>query len=195
MTSRPFQLLVVALILGACTTTATPRRQAEPWKPVAPTPIKADPDTDDVHASIYKSPSGRHQFSGRFVTDARLGLVWQRDAVRQRLTWSDAFRYCLGLRSDGGEWRLPEVEELKSIALHRESPGETWPPFFEAAGPDGWADFACEWSATPGASGATLTTDVGTTRSRHWTVYFSPNAPMSIYDTLPNCRVRCVRPQ
>lgn len=56
------------------------------------------------------------------VSDAVTGLMWQRQDDGVERTWSDAGQYCVNLSLAGyGDWRLPSVRELASIA-HYENP-------------------------------------------------------------------------
>jgi hypothetical protein len=56
------------------------------------------------------------------VSDAVTGLMWQRRDDGVERTWSDADAYCFGLTLAGyGDWRVPSVKELASIA-HYENP-------------------------------------------------------------------------
>ncbi len=48
------------------------------------------------------------------VMDNATGLEWQ-DNENVVDTWSNAVSYCSTLTLDGGEWRLPSIEELESI--------------------------------------------------------------------------------
>jgi len=53
---------------------------------------------------------------GNVVTDSKTGLVWQDDAVGSTMSWQSAIDYCEALSLDIYEdWRLPNVNELKSI--------------------------------------------------------------------------------
>jgi hypothetical protein len=50
------------------------------------------------------------------VLDKETGLVWQRDTDSTKYTWDNAQMYCYGLDLRGrGGWRLPAVEELRSL--------------------------------------------------------------------------------
>lgn len=60
------------------------------------------------------------------VTDSDTGLVWQRCTAGQNNdttctgtasahSWQTALNYCNGLNLAGKAWRLPSIEELKSI--------------------------------------------------------------------------------
>lgn len=55
---------------------------------------------------------------GNVVTDSKTGLVWQDndDANGTQRTWQEAIDYCEALSLDTYEdWRLPNINELKSI--------------------------------------------------------------------------------
>lgn len=45
--------------------------------------------------------------------DRSSGLTWQNPPADDRMTWSEAKRYCSDL--DGGSWRLPTIGELRSL--------------------------------------------------------------------------------
>ncbi len=55
--------------------------------------------------------------SGDIVTDSVSGLEWQDDAVGSTMTWESAITHCEALVLGGySDWRLPNINELKSIA-------------------------------------------------------------------------------
>jgi uncharacterized protein (TIGR02145 family) len=60
------------------------------------------------------------------VTDTKTGLIWQRCSAGQNndeacsgeaklFTWDDALKACSSLQLAGKKWRLPAMEELKSL--------------------------------------------------------------------------------
>ncbi len=53
---------------------------------------------------------------GGTVTDSKTGLMWQRETAPERYNWQGAIDYCNNLQLGGyDDWRLPDIEELKSI--------------------------------------------------------------------------------
>ncbi len=57
--------------------------------------------------------------SKNIVLDSSNGLIWQDDTVVKTTTrnWADAITYCEGLSVGGyDDWRLPNQNELRSIA-------------------------------------------------------------------------------
>ena len=54
---------------------------------------------------------------GSIVTDSVAGLQWQDDAIGESMEWREAINHCEDDVSLGGhgDWRLPNVNELKSI--------------------------------------------------------------------------------
>ncbi len=52
----------------------------------------------------------------RTVTDKSTGLMWQQDTSENTMIWEDALDYCESLTfSDYDDWRLPNINELRSI--------------------------------------------------------------------------------
>lgn len=67
------------------------------------------PEPDEMKATRFKD-SGNGT-----VTDGLTGLVWAK-APADDMAWQDALKYCEDLRLAGHEdWRLPTVEELRSL--------------------------------------------------------------------------------
>lgn len=74
--------------------------------------------------------------AGEAVLDHETGLVWERVAGTQNLTWQSAYDRCLELMKGGRQgWRLPQSYELASL-LDADSAGP-----FQAG--------SIFWSATP----------------------------------------------
>ncbi len=54
--------------------------------------------------------------SGNIVTDNTTQLQWQDDAIGNTMDWQSAIGHCESLPLDGySDWRLPNINELKSI--------------------------------------------------------------------------------
>ena len=53
--------------------------------------------------------------NGDVVKDSISKLEWQDDVIGTTMTWVAAINYCESLPLDGGNWRLPNINELKSI--------------------------------------------------------------------------------
>jgi len=47
--------------------------------------------------------------------DPTTGLSWQNPPDDVARTWADAVAYCQGLALRGGGWRLPKIQELRSV--------------------------------------------------------------------------------
>ncbi len=66
------------------------------------------------------------------VTDDKTKLEWQDDYSASaddddsesisQLKWTSALTYCNGLKLDGGGWRLPNINELKSLIVDKVAP-------------------------------------------------------------------------
>jgi len=110
------------------------------------------------------------------VSDSATGLQWQDDEVGDEATWEDAIDRCETLTLGGyNDWRLPNINELKSI-IDRSK--------VDPAIKDGFENVSsCNyWSST--------TSD----EYRHgaWRVVFS-DGRVYFYDKDSNYYVRCVR--
>jgi hypothetical protein len=76
---------------------------------------------------------------GETVTDTCTGLVWQKNAPPESYSWQDALQYCESLTLGGhGEWRLPNVRELQSIADYGRVRPST-DPIFQGATVNFWS--------------------------------------------------------
>jgi hypothetical protein len=50
------------------------------------------------------------------ITDTLTGLIWQKEATEETMTWEKAQEYCENLSLNGyTDWRLPAVKELLSL--------------------------------------------------------------------------------
>ena len=110
------------------------------------------------------------------VKDASTGLVWQREASAQQLTWAEAKLACEALPTAGGRWRLPSMSELQSIIDENEAD----PAIDAAAFPDTPSEGF--WAATPLAGSTTAA----------WFVSFLEGIAYNALLEHPY-RVRCVR--
>jgi hypothetical protein len=112
------------------------------------------------------------------VIDTKTNLEWQdsyEDNITKHAVWSDAMSYCEALSLDGkSDWRLPEIEELKSIIDTSETPMHY--SIFESI------TSSNVWSATTDASN----TDFA------WGVYFDSGSAYPNLKSL-STQVRCVR--
>ena len=116
--------------------------------------------------------------SGDIVTDNQTGLQWQDDTDAKNITktWTEAIAYCENLSLGGyDDWRLPNINELKSIVDRSKS---------NPAIVDGFANFSSNyyWSST---------TQVGD-ESDAWYVRFGRGGVYSDGKN-GNYYVRCVR--
>lgn len=134
------------------------------------------------HLVAYGRETGRYVIDANTVTDAKTGLVWQREvSVVLPLSWADAKTYCAG--SAGGTlpgtgWRLPTVKELQSLFTFR--PTTVWGPFIDEAS----FGSNVNWSSTPLAGSS----------SEAWVVFFALAATFTLPQSATEV-VRCVRPQ
>ena len=53
--------------------------------------------------------------NNNIVKDTVSGLEWQDDAIGEKMLWKSAIDHCENLTLNGSEWRLPNINELKSI--------------------------------------------------------------------------------
>jgi len=66
--------------------------------------------------AIVTLASAEFTKSGNIVTDSVTSLQWQDDAIDSNTTWQGAIDRCEALSLGGyTDWRLPNVNELKSI--------------------------------------------------------------------------------
>lgn len=107
------------------------------------------------------------------VTDSSAKLTWQQEVPTDTFTWDDAVTHCTGLDLVGGGWRLPTLDELKTLVDAQFAPAKIDPLFF----PDTPA--AQFWTASPNGG------------SQHWYVDFQSGLPNARSGAMLN--VRCVR--
>jgi len=54
--------------------------------------------------------------SGHIVTDSTTSLQWQDDAIGSTMDWQSAINHCEALTLESySDWRLPNINELKTI--------------------------------------------------------------------------------
>ena len=86
--------------------------------------------------------------SAGVVTDSDTNLQWQ-DSYNNRYkttTWKGSIEYCNNLNLDGGRWRLPNVNEIRSLFLNGKdiSHKSTFQQGHESSTPD----YDQYWSST-----------------------------------------------
>ena len=116
------------------------------------------------------------------VKDNKTHLEWQdnysdNNGTIKVTSWSNAVKYCHELNLDGGGWRLPNINELKSIIKDRVV-GPTIDEVFENSESYNY------YSSTTLAGGDS---------SFFWIVNFSNGNVLSHSNYSYNCNVRCVR--
>jgi hypothetical protein len=73
------------------------------------------------------------------VRDASTGLTWQQAVAPQRLSWQAAKTCCAQLALAGGGWRLPTLEELRSIVDRTREPSIDGKVFPDTPAKDFWS--------------------------------------------------------
>ncbi len=113
---------------------------------------------------------------GGTITDTDTKLTWQAVVDETARTWDDAVAYCDALALDGGGWRLPRLNELRSLVdAGRASPAIDTSAFPGTPNENFWT--ASPFARTPGNA---------------WYVYFADG--FAGYNlTTSTYRVRCVR--
>ena len=92
------------------------------------------------------------------VTDTATGLMWQQTGATSKKKWKDALSYCKNLSLAGyTDWRLPTIEELRSLVDHSHQKPSINTTYF----PNAISSFY--WSSTTYADYT----------SHAWGVYFS----------------------
>ena len=112
------------------------------------------------------------------VYDTKSKLTWQQTAPATTYTWDDAKSYCAGVGASlaGTGWRVPTVEELRTIV----DPTQGNPSIDSTIFPSTPADRF--WSSSP----------VARSPSNAWAVFFDSGQAYSFDVSLKSC-VRCVR--
>jgi arylsulfatase A-like enzyme len=66
------------------------------------------------------------------VSDLRTGLVWQKVSSPEGMDWESALQHCSNLKSTGkGDWRLPNIKELRSLSDDLRTSPSVDPSFFD----------------------------------------------------------------
>ncbi len=91
------------------------------------------------------------------ITDTTTGLIWQKEAPEETMTWEKAQEYCRNLDLDGKtDWRSPTITELKTIVGYSRYNPATNTTYFPNSVPSFY------WSSTTLAYNTSLA----------WGVYF-----------------------
>ena len=110
------------------------------------------------------------------VTDSQTGLEWQDNTIPDVAYETSAISYCNSLDLEGTGWRLPNINELKSLIVDTQ-----FAPSIDAVFENTATD-TFYWSSTSSKV---------TTREK-WYVHFS-NGTIGKYNYDYNHRFRCVR--
>jgi len=114
--------------------------------------------------------------TGDVVKDTVSKLEWQDNAIGSATTWQGAIDRCESLTLDGhSDWRLPNINELKSIIDRSKSNPAIVQGFKNTSSNDYWSSTTNEYY-----------------KNYAWIVYFS-NGGVGYYDKGNNYYVRCVR--
>lgn len=65
--------------------------------------------------TVVKRLDSYHRSSLGVVTSNLTGLQWQDDDVPVQKSWQSALDYCSNLSLDGGDWMLPDIDQLKGL--------------------------------------------------------------------------------
>lgn len=119
--------------------------------------------------------------SGNIVKDSVSKLEWQDDAVGSTMKWESAIQHCENLTLDGlADWRLPNINELKSIVNRDNGPPAIVTGFVNTSTADYWSS-----------------TSVKDDKSWAWFIVFGfgneAALPKFTSDDDSNKAVRCVR--
>ena len=79
--------------------------------------------------------------------DPDTGLMWQVNISKKKYNWNEAKKYCSNLNYAGySDWKLPNIDELKSILSDKKNKGFYIKPIFIDSIKD--MNFALFWSST-----------------------------------------------
>ncbi len=78
------------------------------------------------------------------VTDTTTGLMWQKSYNKEKKNWKDALAYCENLTLAGfDDWRLPNIQELRSIVKYDSSLPSIDNSIFECDSEPYWSSTTC----------------------------------------------------
>lgn len=90
-------------------------------------------------SALAHAPEGRFLVEEHAIHDVVTGLVWERFAPPETMTWNDAQAHCAGLSLAGVRSRLPAPNELLTIMdVRRENPAVDSAAFGDIGGGDAY---------------------------------------------------------
>jgi hypothetical protein len=125
--------------------------------------------------SATSAPPARYTIANGTVYDTQTKLTWQEQLSMSSYTWDDAKAYCAGLSLDGTGWRVPTINEIKTIVDESTNPSIDGSAFPMTPSEYFW-------------SSSVVVEDP----SRAWTCFFSNGSTYSFTQTTPRF-IRCVR--
>lgn len=115
MDRHPSWPLLTALLAG-CAIAAEPTASHDAPGADLPAAPDARASSHDAPPPVDAPPGAPGLTCGAATCfDPATGLTWQSPADGAARTWDDAVAYCDALPLDGGGWRLPKVQELRSL--------------------------------------------------------------------------------
>lgn len=90
------------------------------------------------------------------LKDSRTGLQWTQRDNGANINWQQAKRYCEGLELDGGDWRLPGLDELQTIFDMTKSVNAPCGPLSCKVSPMFRLTSPWMWSNTPARSSSAI---------------------------------------
>ncbi|MCH9739954.1 MAG: DUF1566 domain-containing protein [Epsilonproteobacteria bacterium] len=114
------------------------------------------------------------------VTDTNNNLEWQDNTVAGTMDWSSAITYCGNLSLDGNGWRLPNINELKSIMNYDKESPTVKNIFINTSEDEHWSYYLSSTTAVFAKSTA-------------WYVNFSSGNMGEMNKDMNKSYIRCVR--